>query len=142
MISSIFFILWRLAELFFLIPMVGMLSYIIRGFQQANMLTPDFVLVIFIVTVLAAVWTLATLLFFASAKRSGWFLPLVDLAFFGAFIGTFPADFRHGHPKTEADPETSHRLRCRPSRYRRSLMQRFRRQPSRPDGATASAFCQ
>ena len=86
MLSSIFFILVRFAELIALIPIIGMLSYFVHGFVASNLLTPDFVLVLFIVSVLAGVWALATLVFYYNAKRSGYFLALMDLGIFAALI--------------------------------------------------------
>lgn len=88
MISSIFFILWRLVEIFFLIPMIGMLSYIVHEYVNANIMVPSYVLVIFIVTVLALVWCVMTTLFFGAAKRSGYFVSIMELAFIAAFIAS------------------------------------------------------
>lgn len=63
-----------------------MLSYFIHGFVASNLLTPDFILVLFIVVVLAGVWALATLVFYYSAKQSGFFLAFMDLCIFAALI--------------------------------------------------------
>lgn len=63
-----------------------MLSYFVHGFVQANYLTPNFVLVLFIVSVLAGVWALATLFFYAIAKHNGYLIAIVDLGIFAALI--------------------------------------------------------
>ena len=52
----------------------------------SNQLTPDAVLVLFILSVLAGAWVVATLVGYASARHSGLFVALVDLAFVTAFI--------------------------------------------------------
>ncbi|KAF1982549.1 hypothetical protein K402DRAFT_384395 [Aulographum hederae CBS 113979] len=86
MISGFFFIIWRLAEIITLIPTVGMLAWFVNGFQNANTLTPDSILVLFIVSTLGLAWAFFTLLFYAKSKHSGLFVALVDLCFVGAFI--------------------------------------------------------
>ena len=85
-LAGLLFVFWRVVELVTLIPLIGMLSWFVHGFVQDNALTPDFVLVLFIVSVLAGVWALATLLFYFTARRSGYFLALVDLGIFAALI--------------------------------------------------------
>ena len=86
MLAGILFTFWRIVELIMLIPLIGMLSWFVHGFVKDNALTPNFILVLFIASVLAGVWALATLLFYYSARRSGYFLALVDLGIFAALI--------------------------------------------------------
>ncbi|KAL1959705.1 hypothetical protein VTO42DRAFT_1291 [Malbranchea cinnamomea] len=86
MFSSFFFISWRLGQVIILIPPVGMLAWFVDGFLKENMLTPSYILVLFIVSVLAVVWALETLIRYGSTKRSAIFVCFVDLCFFGAFI--------------------------------------------------------
>jgi len=86
-LSGIFFILWRLAQLITLIPVVGMLSYFVHGFITNNVLTPSYILVLFIVSVLAAAWALATLVAYSRARHAGLFVAFVDLCFVGGFVG-------------------------------------------------------
>ena len=50
------------------------------------MLTPAYILVLFIVSVIAAFWAIDTLIRFSTTKRSAIFVAFVDLLFFGAFI--------------------------------------------------------
>lgn len=78
--------MWRIAELIFLIPLIGILSYFVHGFVAENLLTPNFVLVLFIVSVIAGVWALVTLLFYVSARHNAYFLAFVDLCIFAAMI--------------------------------------------------------
>jgi hypothetical protein len=107
MFGSLFFGFWRIVELVTLIPPIGMLvsppihpsllpailtahannqSFFIHGFVQANQLTPSYILVLFIVCVLAAVWALDTLIRHSTTKRSAIFVSFVDLCFVAAFI--------------------------------------------------------
>ncbi|KAJ6028110.1 hypothetical protein N7540_003686 [Penicillium herquei] len=86
MFGSIFFIFNRLVELVFLFPIMGMMAYFVHGYLQANMLTPAYILVLFIVSVIAIFWCLDTLIRFGNTKRSSIFVAFVDLCFLGAFI--------------------------------------------------------
>ncbi|KAF4761351.1 hypothetical protein N7455_002465 [Penicillium solitum] len=86
MIGSVFFIFNRLVEIVFLIPIIGMLAYFVNGYLKANELTPPYILVLFIVSVIAIFWALDTLIRFSTTKRSAIFVAFVDLLFFGAFI--------------------------------------------------------
>jgi len=87
MLGGLLFILMRISELVTLIPIVGMLSWFVHGFQQNNQLTPDYILVLFIVSVLAAAWALVTMIRMSSTRRSALFVALIDLGFVGALIG-------------------------------------------------------
>ncbi|QKX53637.1 uncharacterized protein TRUGW13939_00716 [Talaromyces rugulosus] len=86
MLGSVLFIFWRLVEITFLIPIVGMLAYFVHGFLDNNQLTPPYILVLFIVSTIAVFWCADTVIRFGSTKRSGGFVALMDLCFFGAFI--------------------------------------------------------
>ena len=61
-------------------------AWFVNGYLNANMLTPAYILVIFIVSVIAAFWALDTLIRFSTTKRSALFVAFVDMLFFGAFI--------------------------------------------------------
>ena len=61
-------------------------SWFVDGFNKANRLTPSFILVLFIVSTLAAAWALATLARLGSTRRSALFVAFIDLCFVGAFI--------------------------------------------------------
>ncbi|PGH28011.1 hypothetical protein AJ80_00266 [Polytolypa hystricis UAMH7299] len=87
-IAGFFFICWRLSELTTLMVPLGILAWFIDGFVSNNMLTPTYILLPFIVTVLASIWVLNTLIRYSAAKRSGHFVAFVDLCFLGAFIAS------------------------------------------------------
>lgn len=57
-----------------------------HGFDAANQLTPASILTLFIVSILACAWAIATLLRLGSTRRSALFVAFVDLLFVGAFI--------------------------------------------------------
>ena len=63
-----------------------MLSWFVDGFTSSNQLTPNYILVLFIVSVLAGAWALFTLIGYARTRHSGLFVAGVDLAFVGALI--------------------------------------------------------
>jgi len=84
--NGFFFILWRLAEIITLIPVIGMLAWFVHGFQSNNELTPNFILVLFIVSILACAWAIVTVLRMGSTRRSAAFVAFIDLCFVGAFI--------------------------------------------------------
>lgn len=65
------------------IPIMGMLSYFVHLYVTANQLTPTYILLLFIVSVLALAWALFTVFSYRHNTR---FIGLVDLAFVGAFI--------------------------------------------------------
>jgi len=87
MLPGLFFVVFRLLELCFLIPVLGMLSSIVHGYVSNNELAPSFVLVLFIVVVIASVWALFTTLFYWIAKHHGHFLAIIDFLIFGGLIG-------------------------------------------------------
>lgn len=86
MLGYIFFTFWRLFEIVTLIPTLGMLAYFVNINQKANRLTSASILTLFIVSTLAAVWAIVTLLRRKSTKRSTLYVAFVDLCFIGAFI--------------------------------------------------------
>lgn len=63
-----------------------MLSWFVNGFIKNNQLTPTYILVLFIASVLAGAWILFTLIGYAAARHSGWFLAFIELCFFVTFI--------------------------------------------------------
>ncbi|KAI9834413.1 MAG: hypothetical protein M1819_003024 [Sarea resinae] len=86
MLSGALFGFWRIMELLTVIPTLGMLAWFVHGFQASNQLTPASILTLFIVSVLAAAWALATLFRYKSTKSSAHFVAFIDLCFVGAFI--------------------------------------------------------
>ncbi|KAI9748343.1 MAG: hypothetical protein M1815_003338 [Lichina confinis] len=88
MIAGLAFAFWRWTQIITLIPTLGMLAYFVRGYTSSNMLTPDFILVLFITSVLAAVWAIATVFAYHRAKHSAIFVSFVDFCFMASFIAS------------------------------------------------------
>ena len=86
-VSGFLFISWRILQILLLIPVVGMLSWFVHGYVESNQLTPNFILVLFIVSVLALAWAFATLFNYLRARHDAFFVALIDLGFVGALIG-------------------------------------------------------
>lgn len=85
-LSGFLFLSFRIAQILTLIPIVGMLAWFVHGFVVNNQLTPTYILLLFITSVLAAAWTLATVVTYLRARHSALFVALVDLAFVGTLI--------------------------------------------------------
>ena len=62
---------------------MGMLAYFVNLYVIANLLTPTYILLLFIVSVLALAWALFTVFSYRNNTR---FIGLIDLAFVGALI--------------------------------------------------------
>lgn len=87
MLFGIFFAFWRFLEIITLIPTLGMLAYFVHQYDKNDLLTPDFILVLFIVSVLAAAWATSTLFTYHRRRSNAVFVSFIDLCFVGAFIG-------------------------------------------------------
>ncbi|CZR66605.1 uncharacterized protein PAC_16506 [Phialocephala subalpina] len=86
MLFGIFFAFWRFMEIITLIPTLGMLAYFVHIYASNNALTPNYILVLFIVSVLAAAWAIATLFTYHRSKSNSMFVAFIDLCFVGALI--------------------------------------------------------
>ncbi|RFU76985.1 hypothetical protein TARUN_5232 [Trichoderma arundinaceum] len=86
MLFAIIFVCTRISQIVTLIPPVGMLSWFVNKFNDGNVLTPDAILILFIVTVLALSWALFTLLAYSRSSHNALFVSFVDLCFIGALI--------------------------------------------------------
>ncbi|KXT03636.1 hypothetical protein AC579_1590 [Pseudocercospora musae] len=86
-ISGFLFLSWRIFEIITLVPIVGMLGWFVHIYDSNNLLTPDYILVLFIVSVLALAWTVFTTINYLRARHDALFVAVVDLGFVGAFIG-------------------------------------------------------
>lgn len=86
MLFGIFFAFWRFLEIITLIPTLGMLAWFVHIYTEANALSPNYILVLFIVSVLGAAWAIATLFTYHRAKSNALFVSFVDLCFVGALI--------------------------------------------------------
>ena len=65
---------------------MGMLAYFVHIYASNNALTPTYILVLFIVSVLGVVWTIFTIFTYHRSNNAR-FVALVDLLFVGALIG-------------------------------------------------------
>jgi hypothetical protein len=63
-----------------------MLSYFVNIYNTEDRLTPTSILVLFIVTVLATVWSIFTLFTYHRSRYNSHFVAFIDLCFVGAFI--------------------------------------------------------
>ncbi|KAI3394609.1 hypothetical protein diail_2532 [Diaporthe ilicicola] len=70
----------------FSIPTMGMLAYFVNGYVNANQLTPNYILILFIVSVLALAWAIFTLFSYHRSSSNALFVAIIDLGFVGAFI--------------------------------------------------------
>ncbi|KAK7738366.1 hypothetical protein SLS53_006177 [Cytospora paraplurivora] len=68
------------------IPTMGMLAYFVHGYASQNLLTPGYILILFIVSVLALAWAIVTLFSYHRSSANAAFVALIDLGFVGAFI--------------------------------------------------------
>ncbi|KAI1272362.1 hypothetical protein F5Y07DRAFT_403513 [Xylaria sp. FL0933] len=87
MVFAIFFAFWRFLQIITLIPTIGLLAYFVDGYNSLNALTPTYILVLFIVSVLAGAWAIATLFSYHRSSTNATFVAIVDILFVGAFIG-------------------------------------------------------
>ena len=85
-LSGFLFLSWRLFEILMLIPPVGMLAWFVHGYVDSNQLTPNFILVLFIVCTLALAWAIFTTISYLRARHDALFVAFVDLGFVGALI--------------------------------------------------------
>ncbi|CRK34066.1 hypothetical protein BN1723_019960, partial [Verticillium longisporum] len=83
---TMFFVFWRILQILTLIPTMGMLAWFVHGFVEANALTPNYILVLFIVSVLALAWAIFTLFSYHRSSTNATMVAIVDLLFVGAFI--------------------------------------------------------
>ncbi|TPX15305.1 uncharacterized protein E0L32_004582 [Thyridium curvatum] len=67
---------------------MGMLAWFVHNFVALNQLTPDYILILFIVSVLALAWALFTLFSYHRSSTNAQFVGLIDLGFVGAFIAS------------------------------------------------------
>jgi len=65
---------------------MGMLAYFVHGYVESNLLTPNYILILFIVSVLGLAWAIFTLFSYHRSSANAQFVAFVDLGFVGAFI--------------------------------------------------------
>lgn len=61
------------------IPTMGMLAYFVNGYVNANQLTPNYILILFIVSVLALAWAIFTLFSYHRSSSNALFVAIIDL---------------------------------------------------------------
>ncbi|ETS75268.1 hypothetical protein PFICI_13752 [Pestalotiopsis fici W106-1] len=86
MLFAVFFAFWRFMQILTLIPTMGMLAWFVHGYVENNALTPNYILVLFIVSVLALAWAIFTLFSYHRSSTNALFVSIIDLGFVGAFI--------------------------------------------------------
>lgn len=86
MFFALIFVCFRIFQIVLLIPCMGMLAWFVDKYTKQNLLTPDEILVLFIVSVLALAWAVFTLFSYHRSSANALFVGLVDLAFVGALI--------------------------------------------------------
>ncbi|TGO85659.1 hypothetical protein BPOR_0375g00080 [Botrytis porri] len=86
MLFGMFFAFWRFCKIITLIPTLGMLAFFVNIYASNNALTPNYILVLFIVSVLACAWAIATLFTYHRTRSNALFVSFIDLCFVGAFI--------------------------------------------------------
>ncbi|GAW11359.1 hypothetical protein ANO14919_007030 [Xylariales sp. No.14919] len=87
MLFAVFFAFWRFLQIITLIPTIGLLAYFVDGYNKLNALTPTYILVLFIVSVLAGAWALFTIFSYHRSSTNATFVAFIDILFVGAFIG-------------------------------------------------------
>ncbi|TGJ88354.1 hypothetical protein E0Z10_g469 [Xylaria hypoxylon] len=87
MIFAVFFAFWRFLQIITLIPTIGLLAYFVDGYNKLNALTPTYILILFIVSVLAGAWAIFTIFSYHRSSTNATFVALIDILFVGAFIG-------------------------------------------------------
>ncbi|KAI9794236.1 MAG: hypothetical protein M1816_006162 [Peltula sp. TS41687] len=88
MLAGLAFAFWRWLQIVTLIPTLGMLAYFVRGFTSSNYLTPNYILVLFITSVLAAFWAICTVVAYHRARHSAIFVSFIDFCFMAALIAS------------------------------------------------------
>lgn len=58
---------------------MGMLAYFVDGYVKANQLTPNYILILFIVSVLALAWAIFTLFSYHRSSSNALFVAIIDL---------------------------------------------------------------
>lgn len=91
MLFGILFVLFRILEIITLLPTMGMLAFFVNIYASVNALTPTYILCLFIVSLLALLWTIATLFTYHRSAANAHFVAVVDLFFLGALIAAVHA---------------------------------------------------
>jgi hypothetical protein len=82
-----------------------MLGWFVNTYTEAMSLTPNSILILFIVSTLGLSWAVLSLFFYHRSSRNAGFVALVDALFFGAFIAA--VYFLRGIAKADCTNVTS-----------------------------------
>ena len=85
-LSGALFLTWRIFEIILTIPIMALLAYFVHQYVHSNLLTPDYILVLFIVSVIALAWAIFTTVDYLRARHDALFVAFFDLAIVGALI--------------------------------------------------------
>ncbi|CEJ88380.1 hypothetical protein VHEMI04704 [[Torrubiella] hemipterigena] len=86
MIFALFFVCTRLSQIATLLCTMSMLAWFINIFVGYNALTPNPILIIFIVSVIALTWAVFTLFTYHRSSHNALFVSFVDALILGALI--------------------------------------------------------
>lgn len=78
---------------------MGMLAYFVNGYVNANQLTPNYILILFIVSVLALAWAIFTLFSYHRSSSNALFVAIIDL-------GTKPVPLHLHEAQSLVSPDT------------------------------------
>jgi len=86
MLTGFIYLLTRLSQVLIIVPIIGMFGWMTHLYSSNNELTPTNILVLFIVSVLALFWVLATTLFYQRSKQESLIISLADVGIMAGFI--------------------------------------------------------
>lgn len=86
MLAGTAFFALRVLQILTLIPAWGMLAFFVNQYSQANSATPEGILCLFVVAILATAWALVTLFMFHTQRFTELWVAVIDLCFFAVLI--------------------------------------------------------
>lgn len=61
-------------------------AFFVNGFVQNNYVTPSYILILFIASVVALAWAIFSLFIYHRSRANGMFVAIIDLGFLGAIV--------------------------------------------------------
>lgn len=86
MLGGAAFIALRILEIITLIPIWGILAFFVDQYTKTSSNTPESILCLFIVAILATAWALFTISTFSGQRLTELWIAIIDLCFFGVLI--------------------------------------------------------
>jgi hypothetical protein len=86
MIFGLLFGTVRVFQILTMLPAVAVLGYFVHGYTAVNILTPGYILTLFIAATIAFVWAFGTLVLLGCTRRSGILVCIIDVAIWGGLI--------------------------------------------------------